>query len=142
MYDPSLELGLPHPFSRKQVCLPPQAKGWGGHTRLRLKGWGSPNSNEGSGHTLWCSIYISTLCCRENAARLLFLYLASADASSSVASLPLLSGRRKTERGPLTCFRQRHVDSRQYTLGDETFFLSAVYECRLCCLFKFLSYIS
>jgi hypothetical protein len=71
-----------------------------------------------------------------------FLYLASTDASSSVASLPQLSGRRKTERGPLTCFTQRHVDSRQYTLADETFFLSAAYECRLCCLFEFLSYVS
>jgi hypothetical protein len=60
-----------------------------------------------------------------------FLYLASADASSSVASLLPLSGRQKTEQGPLTCFTQRHVDSRQYTLADETFFLSPAYECRL-----------
>ncbi len=42
---PSLELGLPHPFSRKRVCPPPY-QGVGGHTRLLLKGWGSPNSND------------------------------------------------------------------------------------------------
>jgi hypothetical protein len=49
VYVPSLELGLPHPFSRKRVCPPPpdQRVGpGGGHTRLRLKGWGSPNSND------------------------------------------------------------------------------------------------
>ena len=30
MYVPSLELGLPHPFSRKRVCPPPVPKGGGG----------------------------------------------------------------------------------------------------------------
>ncbi len=32
MYVPSLELGLPHPFSRKQVCPPPGPKGGGAHS--------------------------------------------------------------------------------------------------------------
>jgi hypothetical protein len=27
-----LELGLPHPFSRKRVCPPPRTKGWGAHS--------------------------------------------------------------------------------------------------------------
>ncbi len=31
MYVPSLELGLPHPFSRKRVCPPPGPKGGGAH---------------------------------------------------------------------------------------------------------------
>ncbi len=30
VYVPSLELGLPHPFSLKRVCPPPRTKGWGG----------------------------------------------------------------------------------------------------------------
>jgi hypothetical protein len=36
----------PHPFSHKRVCPPPPDQRVGGHTRLRLKGWGSPNSND------------------------------------------------------------------------------------------------
>ncbi len=37
---------LPQPLSRKRVCPPPRSKGWGGHTRLRLRGWGSSNSDD------------------------------------------------------------------------------------------------
>ncbi len=38
----------PPPLSRKQVCPPPppESKGGGGHTRLRVRGWGSPNSDD------------------------------------------------------------------------------------------------
>jgi hypothetical protein len=46
---PSSELGPPHPLSRKQVysVLPPPAKQrGGGHTRLRVRGWGSPTSDD------------------------------------------------------------------------------------------------
>ncbi len=42
-------LGLPHPFNSRRVCPPPTL--WsvgGGHTRLRERGWGSPNSDEGT----------------------------------------------------------------------------------------------
>ncbi len=35
----------PTPLAASECALPPGSKG-GGHTRLRLKGWGSPNSNE------------------------------------------------------------------------------------------------
>ncbi len=45
----------PTPLAAGECALPPRpkvggahspaAKGVGGHTRLRLKGWGSPNSN-------------------------------------------------------------------------------------------------
>jgi hypothetical protein len=48
-------LGLPHPFSSRQVC-PPTLWYGGEHTRLRLKGWGSPNSNEGT-YTVVLYIY-------------------------------------------------------------------------------------
>jgi hypothetical protein len=37
---------LPPPFSPASVPLPPEPKGEGGHTRLRVRGWGSPNSDD------------------------------------------------------------------------------------------------
>ncbi len=37
-------------------CAPPPFGPGGGHTRLRLKGWGSPNSNEGT-YTVVLYIY-------------------------------------------------------------------------------------
>jgi hypothetical protein len=36
---------LPPPLSPASVPLPPEPKG-GGHTRLRVRGWGSPNSDD------------------------------------------------------------------------------------------------
>jgi hypothetical protein len=43
--------------------VPPPPCFWGeGHTRWRERGWESPNSDEG--HTLWCSLYVCTLCKR------------------------------------------------------------------------------
>ncbi len=46
MYVPSLELGLSHPLSRQRVFLPPPEPKGGGHTRVRVRGWGSPNSDD------------------------------------------------------------------------------------------------
>ncbi len=43
---PSSELGLSHPLSRQRVCPSPGIKGGGGHTRLRARGWRSPNSDD------------------------------------------------------------------------------------------------
>ncbi len=47
---PSSELGLPHcSLSPASVCAPLEPKGGGGytvHTRLRVRGWGSPNSDD------------------------------------------------------------------------------------------------
>jgi hypothetical protein len=41
----SSELGLSHPLSRQRVCpSPPEPKRGGGHTRLRVRGWGCPAS--------------------------------------------------------------------------------------------------
>ncbi len=40
-------------------CVPPHFGRGGGHTRLRERGWGVPIPTRG--HTLWCSVYISTL---------------------------------------------------------------------------------
>jgi hypothetical protein len=42
---PSSELGLSQPLSRQQVCPSPKNRG-GGHIRLQVRGWGSPNSND------------------------------------------------------------------------------------------------
>ncbi len=41
----------PTPLAASECALPPGPKG-GGHTRLRLKGWGSPNSTPTTGETL------------------------------------------------------------------------------------------
>jgi hypothetical protein len=57
VYIPSLELGLPQPLSRKRVCPPTRTKGWGGHTRLRLKGGSQFQRLEKKLSTL------PTLCC-------------------------------------------------------------------------------
>jgi hypothetical protein len=37
---------LPTPLSPASVPLPPEPGGGGGHTRLRVSGWGSPNSDD------------------------------------------------------------------------------------------------
>ncbi len=42
----SSEMGLPHPFSRRPP--PTLWSGGGGHTRLRERGWESPNADEGT----------------------------------------------------------------------------------------------
>ncbi len=36
----------PNPSPACECALPPEPKGGGGHTRLRLKGWGIPNSDD------------------------------------------------------------------------------------------------
>ncbi len=45
VYVPSSELGLSHHLSRSECAPTPGTKG-GGHTRLRVSGWGSPNSDD------------------------------------------------------------------------------------------------
>ncbi len=45
MYVPSSELVLPQPLSCKRVCPPPDQR-VGGHIRLWLRGWGSPNYDD------------------------------------------------------------------------------------------------
>jgi hypothetical protein len=44
MYVPSSELGLSQPLYRQRLCPYPQNRG--GHTSLRERGWGSPNSDD------------------------------------------------------------------------------------------------
>jgi hypothetical protein len=54
---PSPELGLSHPLSRQRVCpSPPPRNQGGGHTRLRVRGWGSPNSDD------WKNLALCLLC--------------------------------------------------------------------------------
>jgi hypothetical protein len=56
----SSELGLPHPFSRRRVC-PPTLLSEGKGTLACGRGIGGvPIPTRG--HTLWCSLNISTLC--------------------------------------------------------------------------------
>jgi hypothetical protein len=44
---PLVRIGTPPtPLPLASVPLPPGPKGGGGHTRLRLRGWGSPNSDD------------------------------------------------------------------------------------------------
>ncbi len=63
----SSELGLPIPLAAGECALPPPhplVRG-GGHTRLRERGWVSPNSDEGTYTVvLYNTVYISTLCPR------------------------------------------------------------------------------
>ncbi len=52
-------------FSCRRVCPPTlwSGGGGGGHTHLRLKGWGSPNSNEGTYTVvLYINKYVVGLC--------------------------------------------------------------------------------
>jgi hypothetical protein len=53
---PSLELRTPHPLSRRRVCFPPEPKGRV-HTCLRVRGWGSPNSDD------WRESFVLCLLC-------------------------------------------------------------------------------
>ncbi len=43
---PLLELGLSHSLSRQRVCPSHRNHRVAGHTRVRVRGWGSPNSND------------------------------------------------------------------------------------------------
>ncbi len=42
------ELGLPNPLAAGECAPHPLGRGGGGHTRLRERGLGSPNSDEGT----------------------------------------------------------------------------------------------
>ncbi len=67
----SSNLGSPTPSHAGEcVTPPPFGSGGGGHTRLRERGWGSPNSNEDR-HCMWYSRYICTVCtlCSNHSAR-------------------------------------------------------------------------
>jgi hypothetical protein len=46
----SSELRFPHPLTRRRVCTPPPPcfRGGGGYTSFRERGWGGPNSDEGT----------------------------------------------------------------------------------------------
>jgi hypothetical protein len=56
----SLELGLPQPLTRRRLCLPP-VLGGGAHSLAR----GLGESQFRRGHTLWYSLYISTVPLRQ-----------------------------------------------------------------------------
>jgi hypothetical protein len=57
----------------------------------------------------------------------------------SVASLPAALPQTKSERGPVTCSTGRHVDSRQYTLADETFFSAQLMNVVVAAFLNFLA---
>jgi hypothetical protein len=54
--DPHPDPGEPIKCGSMQIRIPHPLVRGGGHTRLRLKGWGSPNSNEGT-YTVVLYIY-------------------------------------------------------------------------------------
>jgi hypothetical protein len=57
----SSELGLPQPLTCRHT-VPPPPRFWGeGHTRWRERGWGSPNSDEGTYTVVLFIQYIRTL---------------------------------------------------------------------------------
>jgi hypothetical protein len=53
VYVLSSELGLSQPLSRQRVCPSPRNQRGRGHTRLRVRGWWSPNSDDWRKLTLW-----------------------------------------------------------------------------------------
>jgi hypothetical protein len=55
---PSLELGPPTPSPASEFALPPGSKGGGVHTRLLVRGWGSPNSDDWREETLVLYIFV------------------------------------------------------------------------------------
>jgi hypothetical protein len=62
VYVPSSELGLPHLLSRKRVCPSPRNQKVGeGHTRLQVRGWGSPNSDDWRKSLAFCLLCAVTL---------------------------------------------------------------------------------
>jgi hypothetical protein len=54
----SSELGLPRLLSSKRVCPSPGNKWKGGHTRLRVRGWGSPNCDDWRKSLAFCLLCI------------------------------------------------------------------------------------
>ncbi len=57
VYVPLSELGLfLPPLSLASECAPPPGTK-GGHTRLRVRGWGSPNSNDWRKSLALCLLY-------------------------------------------------------------------------------------
>jgi hypothetical protein len=50
------------PLSPTSVPLPPEPKGGGGHTRLRVRGWGSPNSDDGRKSLALCLLCAQDIC--------------------------------------------------------------------------------
>jgi hypothetical protein len=58
VYVPSSELGLSQPLSLQQVYPSPQNRG-GGHTRLRVRGWGSPNYDDWRKSLALCLLCVS-----------------------------------------------------------------------------------
>jgi hypothetical protein len=71
VYVPSSQLGLSHPLSRQRVCPSPRYQG-GGHTRLRVRGWGSPNSDDWRKSLALCLLFFcDRWCCKRSSVLLL-----------------------------------------------------------------------
>jgi hypothetical protein len=64
-------LGLPHPLTRRRVCLPPLIR-WEGHTLLREKRWGTTQFQRGDRHCgilvyMYFVVYYFSICVVESA---------------------------------------------------------------------------
>ncbi len=55
------ELGPPTHLSRERVCPPQNQKGGGGwlHIRLRVMGWGNPNSDDWRKNLAHCILFVA-----------------------------------------------------------------------------------
>ncbi len=87
----SSHLELPHPLSRRRVCPPPPPflVRVGGHTCLRERGWGSPNSDEGTYTVVLCILKV--LCA--------MMYKFHWVASQNILRLPAKKSRMTQRRG-------------------------------------------
>ncbi len=88
---PLVRIGNPHPLSRKLVP-PPGTKGGGVHTRLQLRGWGGPNSDDGS--TVWWGTFCRALSCARHG-------WGEAGLQSCLLLLPFYAGGRVSFLSPL-----------------------------------------
>ncbi len=82
VYVPSSKLGLSQPLSRQRVWPSPQNRGEG-HIRMRVRGWGSPNSDD-----LRKSLALCLLCEGTYWPACVALWRRSAPSSGALSFLP------------------------------------------------------
>jgi hypothetical protein len=95
VYVPSSELGLSHPLSRQRVCpFPRYQRRGGGHTRLRVRGWVSPKSDDWRNSLILC-----LLCGSEHSSPMPIFFHAIASPSSFRALTANIVGNKTVQCG-------------------------------------------